>query len=380
MRNSTTKIFIVALLLAWSPLFSQRNPGQWVNDYFMVDTDEFVPSKLFLDKNDKLQKSITSVSKATDFPLGRRYVSLALWSFWRNDALYTSAVGPTEKESGIRHITLAKYTNNAWEHIGTLNVKAGTVVMAIPCDNDRFIAIYDSDGSDLTGNEGTDRSPFARLSIRPGSKELRIDAALHDASIKSMNDPEWFGLPFNSKIAITDKYAVAVNSQTGLYWIFSLEKASLTRSGRIFKKVTDEMISKGGFPKAILCVHPEKDGNILISAQDEAAFITETADPIKEINEILQTNPTLSPQDALMIIRKRTEELADKNWYMNWYRIYPENGKIEKLGLPPLGGTVHREGLKNDAWRPMPDGSVKMGRTLNKQEPELSTTAEKNER
>jgi hypothetical protein len=34
---------------------------------------------------------------------------------------------------------------------------------------------------------------------------------------------------------------------------------------------------------------------------------------------------------------------------------------VEKLGVPPVGAAYVRVEATDDAWRPMPDGSVKMG-------------------
>lgn len=39
--------------------------------------------------------------------------------------------------------------------------------------------------------------------------------------------------------------------------------------------MTPEMIAKNGFYDAILCVNPEKDGTILISARDENEFVSD---------------------------------------------------------------------------------------------------------
>jgi hypothetical protein len=76
---------------------------------------------------------------------------------------------------------------------------------------------------------------------------------------------------------------------------------------------------------------------------------------------IRENNPFLSTEDALKIFELRLKELAKLNPFIVWYRIYPENGKVEKLSSAPEGGAYFRNGWENDVWRPMPDGSVKMG-------------------
>jgi hypothetical protein len=57
----------------------------------------------------------------------------------------------------------------------------------------------------------------------------------------------------------------------------------------------------------------------------------------------------------------REKELAERNPFIVWYRIHPENGKSEKLNGPPEGGSFVRDVEKPVSWRPMLDGSIKMG-------------------
>jgi hypothetical protein len=191
--------------------------------------------------------------------------------------------------------------------------------------------------------------------------------------------PSFAQLVFGSSIVITENHAVSINRNTGLYWTFSLEKASLVASGMIFKKTTPEQVISGGFPNAILCLQPEKEGTVLVAAQDEAAFTTETRDSIKEINELLATNPKMTMDEITKMIDKRQNELARRNPFINWYRIYPENGRIEKLSLPPLGGSPLREGTKYDYFRPMPDGSVQHGSITVKKTDETKSQSDKNQ-
>ncbi len=202
------------------------------------------------------------------------------------------------------------------------------------------------------------------MSLSPEKKELRLNAAIDhgvDDLRNHMSNPDCFGMAFSSAIAMTDDYAVVVNCDTGLYWIFSLEKASLKHVGNIFKNVTPEMIVKGAFPNAILRVHPEKNGTVLISAQEESAFLTENGDAVKEAQELFDKNPDLSPEDVKTTIETRQKELSNRSPLLVWYRIDPERGKVEKLGVPPIGAAYVREGTKTDYWRPMPDSSVRMG-------------------
>jgi len=168
-------------------------------------------------------------------------------------------------------------------------------------------------------------------------------------------------MPAASKVIMTDEYAVLIQERTGLYWILSLEKASLVKTGNIFKKVTPEMIAKGGFPEPILCVNPEKSGTILLSSIEEEYFLTEPDDVDREMYELKQNNPNISHQEWMATYIRRLDEVRARNPYVIWYRIYPESGKIEKLYEPPEGGTFIKEMGKSDYWRPLQDGSVRMG-------------------
>jgi len=356
--------FFAVLLLALIPLLAQQAPGQWVDDYFMVDTavatdglGTLSPGKRFLDDNNRVDKIIPSITelKATDFPVERKYLVFATRSFWRNDGLYTCALGPSKTENGIRYsrYTIAKYTDDTWKYVGGFECESTTITV-IPCDNNRFIAITSQ--RDLTGNKGIDRSPFAVLSVGQNER-IKVSHAL--PPMYPMNNPDSFRLPSASSMAVTDRHAVLINPKTGLYWIFSLEKASLTRSGRIFEFITDKMISEGGVAKAVLCVQPEKDGNILISARNKEAIL-KSGDFDKELTEMITANPDLLPEDTGKMIQKRRIERANKDWQIEWYRINPEKGNVVKLKMPPLGNPAFRDGT-NDLWRPMPDGSVKIG-------------------
>jgi hypothetical protein len=203
------------------------------------------------------------------------------------------------------------------------------------------------------------------MSIRPGKQEIRLDDEIAFSGLDELQqhfaDPAFVELPFMSDIVMAKNYALLINRKTGLYWVFSLEKASLVTSGMIFKEIKPKQILSGGFPNAILCIQPEKEGTVLVAAQDEAAFMTEEGDSIKEINELLRENPEIPVDEMYKIYSARREELANRNPFITWYRIYPENGRVEKLASPPFGGSVLRDGGKNDFFRPMSDGSVQHG-------------------
>jgi hypothetical protein len=278
-----------------------------------------------------------------------------------------------------KRYTFAKWQEKKWHYLGQFkHVLPAHVeyseLRAFPCDNDKFIVV--SRTHDLASDKGSSPSPFAVLSIRPNTKEAVVDRSLYhgiDELKDYMSDQKFFGLACNASFIVTGKYATIINELTGLYWCFSLEKAALTKAGCIFKGIRpDEMlktISKGGFSMAVLCANPEKDGTVLVSASEEAALRGEVGDKWDEIRQMMEENSNLSQAEAEKLFLKHQEALAKRNPWVVWYRIYPENGRIEKLPQPPIGGANKKKGTlanlmalgtAND-WRPMPDGSVVLG-------------------
>jgi hypothetical protein len=364
---NSLKTVLMALLMSQPALvFAQSMPGQWVGDLYLVIGNDFPFKSHFVDDKNHVSSTIPNIASAVDFPIPYNYLKYAVNLYWRNDALYTLAFGAKEKNedgSEFSRYTIAKWEDDKWHFLGDFKTDTNEILKAIPCDNDRFIVI--SKRKDLIDNNRIDRSPFHRMSKHPSKTEIRLDTSIGYGSVmddlkKYMSEPTCFELAYNSKVIVTDDYAILVNCKTGLYWIFSLEKATLKYSGTIFKKLTPEMIAKGGFTDAILCANPVKDGTVLLSAQEEAAFMTGIGDAQKEIKQMLDDNPDLSPADALRIWNERIKDLAVTNPLLVWYRIYPENGKVEKLSPWPLGAAPIRDG-KTDIWRPLSDGSVRMG-------------------
>jgi hypothetical protein len=349
------------------PALAQSVKGQWVGDSYLVFSESRGDSYVFIDENDNIQLTIPSVKNAVDFPVPYEFCRESSWwsSCWRNDALYTLAYGAKENnEDGSRFTrwTFAKWQNNEWRLIGEYKAPAPGLLSAIPCDRDRFIAI--SSAKDLSNDGRIDRTPFHLMSVIEDRKEINLDSPIdhgQDELRKYMSNPECFELAWSGKVVMTDSHAVLVSKNTGLYWIFSLEKASLTKAGNIFKSATPEWIAKGGFAGAVICVNPEKNGTVLISALEESLFMKERADANKIAQDYEEKYPYLEFESILSIMEFYQKEIDDRNPFIVWYRIHPESGKAEKLDAPPEGGTYLRSGWKKNIWRPMPDGSIKMG-------------------
>lgn len=374
-ENCMRKIFYFFskfALLIYCLSANAQQTGQWVEDLFFVFNNSLGTSSIFLvDENNVIKRSIAPVTSITEFPVLQQFRSRSLGAFWHNDGVFMMARGAFEKsEDGKefrRNIFAAWQEDTDWHYIGYYKTDQDVSFNVIPCDHDRFIGI--SNDRDLTGNTSRTRSPFYRMSVVPGKEEIRLDASIYhgmDELQEFMLDNTCFELPyFNCRIVMTDNHATIINLKTGLYWVFSLEKAALVKAGKIFSKMTPEMIAKGGFNQAVLHALPEKAGTILVSTQAEAAFMTETNNLDWEMAELnkqrVQPGSTMKLQDMVAALERRRKEIVEQNPYIEWYRIYPENGKVEKLGIPPEGGAIDREGGKNDVWWPMPDGSVKMG-------------------
>jgi hypothetical protein len=386
-------LMIIFLLTCVS--VSAQNVGQWVGDNYLTD-DTTAPGdgascgKIFLDADGNILKKIPSITEIVEFPIPLANRNHAYWSYWRNGSLYTLARGSNRKaftghifakwnendtkEGGSKDqmggTVIDSTTEGNWHFLGVYKPDVSTALRAIPCDNDKFIALS---SEYLTNNNDQNKSTFYRMSLHPSKKEIRLDDSIVLSNMGELQQyvvsPDFVDLLYLSEIVMTENHAVFINRNTGLYWIFSLEKASFVTSGMIFKKLTPEQILSGGFTNAILCVQPEKEGTVLVAAQDEAAFTTETGDALKEINKMLEENPNMSMGKAAKIFKARSEELANRNPYIIWYRLYPENGKVEKMVFPPDGGSLLRDEGKNDFFRPMPDGSVQHG-TIKIKEPE----------
>jgi hypothetical protein len=321
---------LCALLALLGTLASAQviSPGQWVGDLYLTEYSQYFNSKNYLiDDSNNIHLTIPNIIDAIDFPVPQDRRMMSLGSFWHDNAMYTVAYGkPVLCDNGMnkidsyyRHWSFAKWCKNEWHFLCDYKTNPENYFTVIPCDKERFIVVASK--RDLTETSDiSKRTPFHRMSIISNKKELRLDSAIDhgiDEIRSHMSNPECFKLAFNGHVIMTDNYATLINFKTGLYWIFSLEKASLVRTGMIFKKVTPEMIAMGGFPGAILCANPEKNGTILISAQEESAFLTETGNALQEMQKL--------------------------------------------LNVPPVGAAYIREGTANDYWRPMPDGSVRMG-------------------
>ena len=373
-RLLVSSILKLSLLAAGASALAQGEPGQWVGDLYSYYHSPKAPvaSKVLVlvDEGGDVEKAIENVIRAEDFPIDRRFLGMtsSLSPTWHSGALYELAFSSTavqDREGTIsRPYVFAKWQDDEWSFLGIYYAGVREMLKAIPCDNDRFIVI--SGGSDLTGSTQQDRSPFVLMSAPAGeSKQMRIGSSIYhgqDGLQQYMSTGECFKLAWFSSIVMTDSHAILINRNTGLYWVFSKEKANLVRAGSIFSKVTPEVLAAGGFSGfngAILCANPDKDGTVLIAAQDEGYFMSETGDAWEELRELQRINPGMTVAETNKFLSERRTELAQRNPYIVWYRIYPDNGRVEKLASPPLGGSLSRDDGSNDLWRPMPDGSVR---------------------
>ena len=368
---------LFALLACCLPASAQYN-NRWVDDLYFVFYGGLGSHGIFLiDENDFTKRAVPSLtSDSIDFPIPHEFRSRTPGAMWHNDGVFMLGIGAFEKnEDGTefrRNIFAEWKEDKSWQYIGSYKTDRGVSFKAIPCDGGRFIGI--STTRDLTGNTSVTRSPFYRMSIVSGKEEIRLDSSIYlgmDELQEFMLDNTCFDLAFFNTPVMTDSHATLINTKTGLYWVFSLEKATLVKAGKIFgddKKMTPEMIAKGGFTNAVLWAAPEKAGTVLVSTLMVADF-TGMRDADREFDEMMKKyigRPAAempSMQEIAAIDRRNMKEIAEQNPFIEWYRIYPENGKVEKI-FPPEGAALDREGGKNNLWRPLPDGSVRMGQIM----------------
>ena len=253
--------------------------------------------------------------------------------------------------------------NTGWQYLGHFDTMSDEVALrAIPCNDDRFIVF--SSRRDLYDNNRPNRSPFVRISPPSNNKnEFRmvssIDHGLDDFR-EYMSDEQiiWQAYMGTGCSAMTNEYAIIINPYSGLYWVFSKEKASLVKAGCLFKKSTFERLIKGGHGRVVHLANPQKDGTVLVSADDEDFLLT--ADNLsKEFMDLQQSGYFESNDNAAKWYAERQRERDLDKRYITWYCIYPENGKLEKLPIPPEGGMLSKEEEAWKVWFPMSDGSVK---------------------
>lgn len=396
-HQSVTAVLVFAFgMLA----FAQGTPGQWVKDLYYVDAESGSGSALKYHKYFIDEKN--NVVDSHDYMLSsdHEFRGTAFGSFWYGEeselALYSLSYRlRRNKETGSKHeeYLYLKWQDDEWHLLGKYNSQGELKgeenaigrIRFFPCGDNRFIAI--SWDRDLVNDKRSDRSPFAVVSVRPTQKELVIDRSIDfgiDELQGHMSDPKVFSLPANARHMVAGKYGIIINPTTGLYWCFSLEKASLVKAGNIYKGLDpDEVmktIKRGGLTQAVLCANPEKDGTVLVSALEEASLkggVSDKWDDLREKYEKpLSDDLPEEERDRLNKEREKAyieaqKKIAKGSPYIVWYRIHPENGRVEKLGVPPVGGAHERAGFlsklwlgmefyRADEWRPMPDGSVKM--------------------
>jgi len=352
---------------------AQGFPGQWVGDEYIVefdptsDDDDGARTRWgFVDESDTVKRVIPNVLESADIPGLCQSCGGSMYSRWHGDALYTLAYAKEHGKDGTVSIrnTFARWQDGGWGVLASLRTGVREFLNFVPCDGGRFIII--SNETDLYDDNRRDRSPFCRASVQEGRDELKIDLSIdhgQEGLRKHMSDPKCFELALFSSIVLTEGRATLVNCSTGLYWVFSTETAALVKAGSMFKGVTPEMAAAGGpLGGAVLCVNPEKAGTVLVSAQDEALFLAETEDVQSEAKALYAMHPDGRRDDEILaFVQRRMEEVRDRSPKIVWHRIHPDTGRVERLKEPPEGGASVREGWKNDVWRPMADGSVRMG-------------------
>ena len=405
-------LFLFFSLSSGALVYAQNDPGQWVGDLYLMGSypgeAKTRPIKdrvhILVDEKDVIHRTIPNLTKAKDFSVSdshnqsanfviwhvmRSIGSIAFGTWHHNDAFYAMACATglsSESPTDDGQSTTSYFTredgseflrwffaeqkdddDDGWQYLGFYDTEPDADLWkAIPCDNNRFIIIAFKPVS----YDGSKRTPFFRITLpNNDKKEFRLDSYIdygQDELRDYMSDDEISRLVIDSDIIVTDKFATLVNNKSGLYWIFSKEKASLVKSGSIFNKLKANQLDSNSFEHPVLCANPEKDGTVLISAQDEDYLLKAKMsddDILKELNELSRSGYFKSFEEGNEWFgrRRREREKITGTPFIVWYRIYPETKKVEKLTSPPEGGSLLKDASVNTKWRPMPDGSVKMG-------------------
>jgi hypothetical protein len=393
--------FIVAALLLTFGAFAhaQATPGQWVGDLYFVWTEsgsgkDLKYHKFFIDEKNNVADP-------------KNYGG-EMFSFWLDDGyentLYTTTTGLKKIEEGLLREAFyyLKWQDDKWDILGEYlspetfadredyGKKGGgglSYSRAFPCENNRLIVV--TWHKDLVNNNrpARDRSPFAVMKVNPDKKELQVERSIDfgiDELKEHLSEARVFSNPANAEYIVAGKYGIIINRVSGLFWCFNLEKASLVKAGSVFKNIEPKeilsAIRKGGFTMAVFCCNPEKDGTVLISAMEEAALKNGAGDKWDDLQETMNKNSELTEKEREKLFLEQQKKIDQGSRYVVWYRLYPENGRVEKLDVPPMGASVVKAGFfsklmkmtnfwRANEWRPMPDGSVKMG-MLNPKVPE----------
>ena len=392
--------------MAWLlTLCTSVSAQQWVGDLRLVNVTPksesesgYFLSWALIDEKENVHTVIPSVREAMmGFPEAYRGRGGSFEAHWLGDALYTLAGGGIEEDedgTDFRRWAFAKWRDGEWHFLAGMRTGFREYFTFVPCDDERFILV--SVRADMFDNERLDRSPFCRASVREGKDELHIDASIdhgqndlrkymteractefddeQEKYIISEHTPNCFDMAHGSQFIMTEGRATLINERTGLYWVFSTETAKLVKAGNIFKSVTPEMVAKGGFGGAVKEAYPEKSGTVLVSTQDENLMIAEKEDPYREANEILarskasmhnswdSADPPRNPisDDIWTLIARKHEEMEIRSPLTVWYRIFPEDGRVERLAEPPEERSAKKYYEEGDL-RPTPDGSAKEG-------------------
>jgi len=364
-RFILSTIFQICLFLSGTVAFTQETSGQWVGDLYLMHTfsNSFGKSSILIDENNKIHKIFPGLGTEKDFFSPRKAISS--YAYFYGTLYVTAEDGKNKYRSGSRW-TFAKWQDDKWHFLGDYKMESPAALLkAIPCDNDRFIAIFHANKG-MDSKSISKMTPFHLMSIPYGKTEFTIDEAIdHAQDMLRMEDREHFALAWMTDTIMTDTHAILINKATSLYWVFSLRSATLVKAGSIFKEETAKMIIERDPTNytngPILCANPEKNGTVLIAAQKEALVAAETRNLMKEYNILINTNPyrRMSIEDVHeKLFYPMFKEFVNRSPYIVWYRLYPETGEVEKLKEPPRGGSNFRDEGKNDIWRPMPDGSV----------------------
>ncbi len=346
------KSLLVALALLAHPLLGQgslQRPGQWVPDGFFISS--FLPSQ-----GGVLDPQNHTLLRLPDPKQAQGFHGFAEAPFWFDGAYYFLSVARSQ-DPERRTLTLRRLRGAAWEVDGSMEVpKSLGTTEIFPCSNGRYLAIAREDlRKDVSPSE---RVPFFLLR-KNDRDEFVVSSSIHPGFDFMAKSPALLELASNSDKAIAGSHAVLIHRETGLYWVFDLDRGRLRHHGRLYDKITDRVIEGGRTFEAVLAFHPLKDGDVLIQARDEDAILNpDIKNPLAEANRV-GARPGSDPDLVKNLAKWGRQDMDNAHPFYRWFRLDPATGSLKRLVALPQGAVEVKDPTKPAVWRPLPDGSVK---------------------
>lgn len=348
-----TMKYIFLILIAFGGCLFAQDPGQWVAKGFLFPTgDPLHPTGTILDGKNRILEQLPSLKAQANAGL-----ALPARPFHALGAFHQGLLS-RGKETGRVVSRLYRLERDQWQLEAELDYpKDRGLLRLLPCGENRYLGISTRDLREPLPSSGG--SPFSLLH-RNADNTLQVGSVIDPKCSELAKGGSPYGRAGLGKLVFTDHHATLMDLDSGLYWIFRLDKAQLAHHGRLYAKVSDQLLKADQVRKTILGIHPTPDGDLLIMARLEEVVVAGTPDPMKQAQTYL-AQPGADPDHGFRLASEGQRQLVDRNPLVKWFRLDPETGALKVLPLPPPGGSEVLEAEQGYAWRPLPDGTLKMG-------------------